>query len=214
MALVPVPADHHTTGPPATSGATPLDPDWDGDGKPVTFAFGGDVHFPSGTNLGDRLADDPSTALGPTVPSSCPGANLSMVEPRVGAHRRHLPRRPAQAIRLLRPTSAVPAFKGAGVTLITEANNHGEDCGVAGLQHGPRRQGPDGLPHPRHRPERRRCLHAYRTTDRRQKITIIAATQVIDADLQTTWTATADHPGLASAYDVNDLSPRSRRPGG
>ena len=26
------------------------------------------------------------------------------------------------------------AFKGAGVTLITEANNHGEDCGPTGLQ--------------------------------------------------------------------------------
>ena len=28
-------------------------------GRPVTFAFGGDVHFPAGTNLGDRLAADP-----------------------------------------------------------------------------------------------------------------------------------------------------------
>src|ERR1700677_169539 len=44
------------------------DPDWNGDGEPVTFAFAGDVHFPAGTNLGDRLAADPETALGPTVP--------------------------------------------------------------------------------------------------------------------------------------------------
>ena len=32
------------------------------------------------------------------------------------------------------PASAVSAFQGAGVSLITEANNHGEDCGPAGLQ--------------------------------------------------------------------------------
>jgi poly-gamma-glutamate capsule biosynthesis protein CapA/YwtB (metallophosphatase superfamily) len=50
------------------------------------------------------------------------------------------------------PPSVVTAFKGAGVTLITEANKHGEDCGPPGLL-----------------------------------------------------TATATRPGLASAYDVNDL---------
>jgi hypothetical protein len=45
-----------------------LDPDWEGDGKPVTIAFGGDVNFPSGSILGDRLAADPATALGDGVP--------------------------------------------------------------------------------------------------------------------------------------------------
>ena len=45
----------------------------------------------------------------------------------------------------------------------------------------------------------------YTTTIHGQHIAIIAATQVIDSDLQTAWTATATQPGLASAYDVNDL---------
>ena len=45
----------------------------------MTFAFGGDVHFPAGTNLGDRLAADPADALGPTVPQLLAGADLSMV---------------------------------------------------------------------------------------------------------------------------------------
>ncbi|HEX4082396.1 MAG TPA: hypothetical protein VHX40_05470, partial [Acidimicrobiales bacterium] len=72
--------------PPTTAPANPvpqknprLDPDWTGSGKPVTFAFGGDVNFPSGSNLGDRLADDPATALGPTVPQLLSGATLTMV---------------------------------------------------------------------------------------------------------------------------------------
>ena len=48
-------------------------------GKAVTFAFGGDVHFPAGTTLGDRLAADPADALGPTVPALLSGVDLSMV---------------------------------------------------------------------------------------------------------------------------------------
>ena len=39
----------------------------------------GDVHFPAGTNLGVRLAADPSDALGPTVPALLSGVDLSMV---------------------------------------------------------------------------------------------------------------------------------------
>ena len=45
----------------------------------------------------------------------------------------------------------------------------------------------------------------YTTTIHGEHIAIIAATQVIDSDLQSAWTATATQPGLASAYDVNDL---------
>jgi poly-gamma-glutamate synthesis protein (capsule biosynthesis protein) len=45
----------------------------------------------------------------------------------------------------------------------------------------------------------------YTATIHGQHIAIIAATQVIDSDLQTAWTATATQPGLASAYDINDL---------
>jgi poly-gamma-glutamate capsule biosynthesis protein CapA/YwtB (metallophosphatase superfamily) len=45
----------------------------------------------------------------------------------------------------------------------------------------------------------------YQTTIDGQHIGIIAATQVIDADLQSSWTATTTQPGLASAYDVSDL---------
>ncbi len=45
----------------------------------------------------------------------------------------------------------------------------------------------------------------YRITIHGQRVAVIAATQVIDSDLQTAWTATATQPGLASAYDVSDL---------
>jgi poly-gamma-glutamate synthesis protein (capsule biosynthesis protein) len=45
----------------------------------------------------------------------------------------------------------------------------------------------------------------YTATIHGQHIAIIAATQVIDSDLQSAWTATATQPGLASAYDITDL---------
>ncbi len=45
----------------------------------------------------------------------------------------------------------------------------------------------------------------YQTTIDGEHVGIIAATQVIDDDLQSSWTATASQPGLASAYDVADL---------
>jgi poly-gamma-glutamate synthesis protein (capsule biosynthesis protein) len=103
------------------------------------------------------------------------------------------------------PATALTAFRGAGVSLVTEANNHGEDCGPAGLQMAlvARQQanysvlgiGQNAA----------QAFTPYRVTIHGQRIAIIAATQVIDSDLQTAWTATATQPGLASAYDVTDL---------
>ena len=96
------------------------------------------------------------------------------------------------------------AFKGAGVSLITEANNHGEDCGPAGLQMA-LATAQTGYTILGIGQNAAQAFTPYRTTIHGQRIAIIAATQVIDSDLQTAWTATATQPGLASAYDVNDL---------
>ena len=126
--------------PPPHAGNPRLDPDWDGDGQPVTLAFGGDVHFPAGTNLGDRLAADPSDALGPTVPELLSGVDLSMLNLESAMTDGRCPDPQPKQYVFYAPTSAVSAFQGAGVTLITEANNHGEDCGPPGL----RRRSPPG----------------------------------------------------------------------
>ena len=151
---------HHHRPPPPPAGNPRLDPDWEGDGQPVTFAFGGDVHFPAGTNLGDRLAADPADALGPTVPALLSGVDLSMVNLESALTDGTCPaRRRPSSTSSTRPPSAISAFKGAGVTLITEANNHGEDCGPPGLQMALDHPGPDRLHHPRHRPERGAGLH-------------------------------------------------------
>ncbi len=197
---------HHHALPPHPAGNPRLDPDWQGDGQPVTFAFGGDVHFPVGTNLGDRLAADPSTALGPTVPQLLAGANLSMVNfESAMTQDGTCPDAQSKQFVFYAPPSAVSAFQGAGVTLITEANNHGEDCGPPGLQTALATRAQTGYTILGIGQNSALAFAPYTTTIRGEHIAIIAATQVIDSDLQTAWTATATQAGLASAYDVNDL---------
>jgi hypothetical protein len=189
----------------APVGHSPLNPDWEGDGKPVVFAFGGDVHFPVGTTLGDRLADDPATALGPTVPQLLSGANLMMVNLESALTDGTCPEAQDKQYVFYAPTSAITAFKGAGVSLITEANNHGEDCGMAGLQMALAARQETGYPILGIGQDAAEAFAPYRVTINGERISIIAATQVIDSDLQSAWTATSTQPGLASAYDVNDL---------
>ena len=122
--VAPAPASH----------LDPDAPDWRGDGEAVTIAFGGDVHFPSGTNLGDRLAADAASALGPSVPQLLSGANLSMVNLESALTDGTCPQAQPKQYVFVAPATAVTALRGAGVTLITNTNNHGEDCGPAGLQ--------------------------------------------------------------------------------
>jgi poly-gamma-glutamate synthesis protein (capsule biosynthesis protein) len=199
------PPTHHATQPSIPLAQARLNPDWEGDHKSVVLSFGGDVHFPAGTNLGDRLAADPSTALGPTVPELLGGANLMMVNFESALTDGTCPDTQDKQYVFYAPPSAIDAFKGAGVTLITEANNHGEDCGPAGLQMALTTRQQTGYPILGIGQDAAQAFTPYFTTINGQRIAIIAATQVIDAELQTVWTATTAQPGLASAYDVSDL---------
>jgi Bacterial capsule synthesis protein PGA_cap len=205
----PPPPSHAASSHPAKhvppTANSPLNPDWEGDGKSVTYAFGGDVHFPQGTNLGDRLAADPTTALGPTVPQLLSGANLMMTNFESALTDGTCPDTQDKQYVFYAPPSAVTAFQGAGVSLITEANNHGEDCGAAGLQMALTTRAQTNYPIIGIGQNAAQAFTPYRTIINGQRVDIIAATQVIDSDLQTAWTATASQPGLASAYDINDL---------
>ena len=97
----------------------------------MTLAFGGDVHFEG--PLAVRLADDPATALDGGLSRLIAGADLSMMnfESALISGRCTDPQ-PKQYV-FHAPAAAITAFRAAGVTLVTEANNHGEDCGRPGL---------------------------------------------------------------------------------
>ena len=89
---------------------------------------------PATSNLGARLAADPATALGPTVPQLLAGADLTMANFESSLTDGTCPTPQPKHYVFYAPATALTAFEHAGVTLITETNNHGEDCGPAGLQ--------------------------------------------------------------------------------
>jgi poly-gamma-glutamate synthesis protein (capsule biosynthesis protein) len=190
---------------PTPSSSSREDPDWDGDDQPVTFAFGGDVHFPAGSALGDRLEDDPTTALGTTVPQLLAGATLSMANLESALTEGTCPTPQTKTFVFYAPASAIDAFKHAGVTLITNTNNHGEDCGPGGLQQALAIKARTGYPILGIGQNASEAFTPYETVLKGERIAIVAATQVIDTDLQQAWTATTTQPGLASAYDVHAL---------
>jgi poly-gamma-glutamate synthesis protein (capsule biosynthesis protein) len=182
-----------------------LNPDWDGDGVPVSFAFAGDSNFPVGSVLAERLEDDPKTALGPGARALLAGAELKMVNFESALTFGGCPDpQPKQYVFWAGPAS-ITAFRGAGATLVTEANNHGEDCGRPGLLQaltiGARAHYTVlGIGHDEHQ-----AFTSYQTVINGERIGIIAATQVIDTDLVDSWTATGTQAGLASAYQVQTL---------
>jgi hypothetical protein len=200
---------HHPRTPPTHRAAPKTNPrleaDWGGDGRPVSMAFGGDVNFPSGSTLGDRLEDNPATALGTGVPALLSGVNLSMVNLETAVTNGTCPDPQPKSFDFFAPASAITALQSAGVTLTTEANNHGEDCGPAGLQMALSARTQTNYTVLGIGQNAAQAFTPYQATINGEHIGIIAATQVIDDDLQSGWTATATQPGLASAYDVTDL---------
>jgi poly-gamma-glutamate synthesis protein (capsule biosynthesis protein) len=181
---------------------SPLSPDWKGDGRPVTLAFGGDVHFES--SLATRLAADPATALD-GISALLSGADLSMTnfESALISGACTDPQ-PKQFV-FHAPPAAITAFKDAHVTLVSEANNHGEDCGRPGLAQSLSIAKAAGFPVLGIGANAAQAFAPFRTSIHGQRIAIIAATEVIDSDLLTSWTATATQAGLASAYQEGEL---------
>jgi len=191
------------SGPISGGTGSPRSPGWRGSGNAVTLAFGGDVHFEG--PLAVRLADDPATALDGGLSRLIAGADLSMTnfESALISGRCTDPQ-PKQYV-FHAPAAAITAFKAAGVTLVTEANNHGEDCGRPGLAQSL------SIAKARHYPivgigaNAAQAFAPYRTVINGQRIAVIGATEVLDTDLMTSWTATGTQAGLASAYQEDEL---------
>jgi poly-gamma-glutamate capsule biosynthesis protein CapA/YwtB (metallophosphatase superfamily) len=193
-------------GTPAAAGrrhGSPLSPRWTGDGKPVTLAFGGDVHFEG--PLAARLAADPATALDGNIAKLLSGADISMTNFESALVYGACPDpQPKQFVFWARP-AAITAFKKAKVTLVTEANNHGEDCGRAGLEQSLAIAKSARYPIIGIGRDAAQAFRPYRTIVNGERLAIIAATEVIDTELKAAWTATSAQPGLASAYQEGEL---------
>ncbi len=182
---------------------SPLNPDWKGNGHPVTFGFGGDVHFEG--VVGANLAQNPSTALGTSIPQLFAGTQVSMVNLETAVTDGTCPEPQNKPYIFDAPASAITALKSASISLATEANDHGMDCGPQGLSQNLTIATQDAYPIIGIGNNAAQAFTPFRATVDGQRIAIIAATQVIDSNLVSTWTASATQPGVASAIDPTEL---------
>jgi len=167
----------------------------------VTFAFGGDVHFEGPLRgLLERDPDSVLAAIAPTLRSS----DIAMVNLETAITDRGKPEAKEYTFRA--PASALQALTAAGIDVATEANNHGVDFGTDGLR--------DTLAARAHSPgvhvigigrDADDAYAPYRATVHGERIAVIAASQVIDGALESTWTASDTHAGIASAKNLPRL---------
>jgi poly-gamma-glutamate synthesis protein (capsule biosynthesis protein) len=168
--------------------------------KPVVLAFGGDVHFEG--VLESKLAADARQLLRP-IRHILRQADLAVVNLETAVTTGGSPASKTFVFRA--PPSAFAALRGGGVDVASMANNHGLDYGAAGLR--------DSIAAARryHFPlvgiglDAKQAYRPFRRTIEGQRIAVIGATQVLDAELVSSWTAGRDKPGLASAKDVSRL---------
>ena len=182
---------------------SPLNPSWSGNGKAVTLGFGGDVHFEGA--VGTRLANNPATALGDTIPQLFAGTQLRMVNLETVITNGTCPHPQPKQYIFDAPASAITALKNATISVATEANDHGLDCGPQGLSQNLAISSQTGFPILGIGGNAGQAFAPHRVTINGQRIVVITATQNIEGNLVSSWTATANNPGVASAIDPTAL---------
>lgn len=184
----------------SSAGSTAGAKDSTAHGKPVVLAFAGDVHFEG--PLEQRLAGDAPHALSPIAPV-LRSADLAVVNLETAVTNGGTPT--AKEFTFRAPGSAFAALRGAGVDVASMANNHGLDYGLAGLR--------DSLAAAKRNRfsvigigrDDTQAYRPFRRTVNGQRIAVIGATQVLDDELVSAWTAGPGKPGLASAKNVPRL---------
>jgi poly-gamma-glutamate capsule biosynthesis protein CapA/YwtB (metallophosphatase superfamily) len=170
------------------------------DGKPVVLAFGGDVHFES--TIGSELRSSPTLVLASIAPvlsrADVAVVNLETAVTTGGSAA-------AKMFVFRAPPSALAALAAGGVDVASMANNHGMDFGEAGLRDSLAAAKRYRFPVIGIGLNDSQAYRPYRTTVNGQRIAVIGATQVLDDELVSAWTAGPGKPGLASAKDVPRL---------
>jgi poly-gamma-glutamate capsule biosynthesis protein CapA/YwtB (metallophosphatase superfamily) len=171
-----------------------------GSGKPVTFAFGGDVHFEG--ELRGLLDRDPANVLA-TQRSVLSAADIAMVNLETAITTRGTA--VVKDFTFRAPPAAFTALAGAGIDVATVANNHGLDYGPVGMADTLAAAKAAGFPIVGLGTGAAQAYAPWRTEVNGQRIAVIGATQVIDNQLISSWTATDTRGGLASAKEVDRL---------
>jgi poly-gamma-glutamate synthesis protein (capsule biosynthesis protein) len=173
--------------------------------EPITIAFAGDTHFYA--QLAARLAN-PRTALGPTIPwlkkADFTIANLETAITTRGT------KAPKQ-YNFRAPASAFTALKAAGIDVVSMANNHGMDYGTVGLADSLAAIKRSGYPVVGIGKNAAEAYKPYYATVKGTRIAVIGATQVLDDNLISAWSATNTQGGLASAKNAPRLIQEVRK---
>lgn len=165
-------------------------------GKTVTLAFGGDVYAEGGSGAALR-AGLPSIRK---VLSRADVAVLNLETAVTNAGTRALKQYTYRA-----PAAVLTQLKSAGVDVVTLANNHGLDYGRDGLLDTLAASAATGLPIVGIGLDEDQAYAPHVIEVRGQRIAVLGATQVLDGNLEATWTAGPGRPGLASAKRVTRL---------
>jgi len=184
-----------TTLPPTTT--TLRDPRR-GNGTPVTFAFGGDMHFEGG--LRTKLANDPSGMFAPIAPVLS-GVDIAVVNLESAITEQNTPT-PKQ-FNFRSPPAALLALQAAGVDVVNQANNHSIDFGEPGLTDTLLAKAASPIPVIGVGANATEAYTPFRTEVRGQRIAVFGATDVMGEEHVEPWTATDTKPGIASTkYDA------------
>ena len=164
---------------------------------PITLAFGGDVHAD-----GQARSALARGALSP-IAATLSDADITVVNLETAITNRGTPANKEFTFRA--PPVLLTRLLAAGVDVVTAANNHGRDYGPVGLQDTLAAEKATGMPIIGIGQNAAEAFTPFRKTVRGVRVAVLGATQVLDGQLAHDWTATDDHPGLASAQDPTRL---------
>jgi poly-gamma-glutamate synthesis protein (capsule biosynthesis protein) len=183
-----------TTLPPTTTTA-PRDPRR-GSGQAVTLAFGGDTHFEA--DLRTKVLADPNGGFLSPIAPILSGADLAMVNLETSVADTGTPLVKQYVFHA--PVAAFSALRGAGVDVVTMANNHGTDYGQAGLDQTLAAIRTAQFAVVGIGANIDQALTPYRVEIKGQRITVFGGSQVIDSQV-----ATATQGGVADVRDLTRL---------
>ncbi len=191
------PAADTTTSSVATTTTTPRDPRR-GNGQPVVFAFGGDVHF-EGT-VRTKLLADPASVFADAAPV------LSAADVAVVNLETAITESTGALVKewvFKAPASAIDALRAGGIDAASMANNHGIDYGAQGLADSLLVRAATQYPILGIGANATEAYTPLRLDVKGQRIAVFAATDVMGEEFVSTWTATDTQAGMASTkYDA------------
>ena len=188
------------------AGRDPVDAAVEAAPDPVTFVFGGDVHF-EGRVLASLEGAGGSVLgglEGAITPEDVVVVNLETAITRSdGAASKQFTFRA--------PPEVLAGLLADGVDVASLANNHGMDFGREGLEDSLRASEETGLPLIGAGRDAAEAFAPWTTTIGGHRVAVLAATQVLDSSLEQAWTAGPAKPGLASAKEPARLLAAVRR---